>query len=119
MALSKAGSTGGKGMTGNREDVIETLIDMDPCGAAYRVSKTMVRIILSENQECTSYVCFYAHVVIIISLEITILLWIIIHQLSIVAIMITERGTILCPPRSTQSYSRFSPLRCGECTFQI
>jgi len=38
MALSKG--AGGKG-TGNREDVIETLIDMDPCGAAYRVSKTM------------------------------------------------------------------------------
>ena len=41
MALSKG--AGGKG-TGNREDVIGTLIDMDPCGAAYRVSKTMVRI---------------------------------------------------------------------------
>ncbi|KAK1745265.1 HECT domain-containing protein [Skeletonema marinoi] len=42
MALSKGGSAAaGKGMTGNREDVIETLIDMDPCGAAYRVSKTM------------------------------------------------------------------------------
>lgn len=44
MALSKGGSgAGGKG-TGNREDVIETIIDMDPCGAAYRVAKTMVRI---------------------------------------------------------------------------
>lgn len=39
MVLSK--SNGG---AGNREDVIETLIDMDPCGAAYRVSKAMVRI---------------------------------------------------------------------------
>ena len=47
MAHSK-NAAGGKGsMTGNREDVIETLIDMDPCGAAYRVSKTMVRIFLS------------------------------------------------------------------------
>jgi len=46
MALSKGGSAAaGKGMTGNREDVIETLIDMDPCGAAYRVSKTMVRVL--------------------------------------------------------------------------
>ena len=26
-----------------REDAIETLIDMDPCGAAYRVARTMVR----------------------------------------------------------------------------
>ena len=41
MVLSKS-SNGG---AGNREDVIETLIDMDPCGAAYRVSKAMVRII--------------------------------------------------------------------------
>jgi hypothetical protein len=46
MALSKGGSAAaGIGMTGNREDVIETLIDMDPCGAAYRVSKTMVRVL--------------------------------------------------------------------------
>lgn len=42
--------------TGNREDVIETLIDMDPCGAAYRVSKTMVRIVLTKSHECISYV---------------------------------------------------------------
>ena len=46
--MASKGAAGGKGsMTGNREDVIETLIDMDPCGAAYRVSKTMVRIFLS------------------------------------------------------------------------
>lgn len=42
MVLSKSNGNGG---AGNREDVIETLIDMDPCGAAYRVSKAMVRII--------------------------------------------------------------------------
>ena len=42
MVLSKSNGNGG---VGNREDVIETLIDMDPCGAAYRVSKAMVRII--------------------------------------------------------------------------
>lgn len=47
MAHPKGGSAAAKGMTADREDVIETLIDMDPCGAAYRVSKTMVRIILS------------------------------------------------------------------------
>lgn len=64
MALFKTGS-GGKGMTGNREDVIETLIDMDPCGAAYRVSKTMVRILSIGSREFTSCVSFYAHDVII------------------------------------------------------
>jgi hypothetical protein len=41
MVLSKNGNGSG---AGNREDVIETLIDMDPCGAGYRVAKSMVRI---------------------------------------------------------------------------
>ena len=49
MVLSKS-SNGGA--AGNREDVIETLIDMDPCGAAYRVSKAMVRIICKSIVVC-------------------------------------------------------------------
>lgn len=66
MALSKGGSAaGGKGMTGNREDVIETLIDMDPSGAAYRVSKTMVRVLLYYISFHHAYVVslFFAHIV--------------------------------------------------------
>ena len=32
----------GGGRSSGREDAIETLIDMDPCGASYRVARTMV-----------------------------------------------------------------------------
>ena len=45
--------------TRGREDAIETLIDMDPNGSAFRVAKTMVSIELYGNFfiGCHVYVC--------------------------------------------------------------
>ena len=58
------GSAAAKGMT-DREDVIETLIDLDPCGAAYRFTKTMVRTIIIFLSVKNSYthciIVIFAH----------------------------------------------------------
>ena len=52
--------------TRGREDAIETLIDMDPNGSAFRVAKTMVSIELLYGNffiGCHVYVCLSVHVV--------------------------------------------------------